>query len=206
MLLPPQVTFRNMAPSESLDRLIRTEAAKLEKYYDRISGCRVLIEQPHRHQRAGKRLHVRIDLTLPGEELVISHGPTDLHATLQDLDEERRRKSADIDAVEQHAEVAVRAAFDLARRRVQDFARRQRGAVKTHEQPEHGRIVRRPDGADYGFIQAADGHEVYFHRNSFIAGSFEEATVGAEVRFVEEKGEKGPQASSVRLAAKGHSA
>ena len=204
MLVSPQVTFRNMDPSEAVEREVLAEAAKLEKYYDRISGCRVLVERPHRHQRAGSRVHVRIDLTVPGEELVISHEPASLHASLQDLDLPARRKSTDIDAVEQYAPVAVREAFDLARRRLQDFACRQRGDVKVHELPGHGRIVRRFDAEGYGFIEAADGHEVYFHQNSILNGAFDEAVVGAEVRFAEESAEKGPQASSVRLIGKHH--
>jgi cold shock CspA family protein len=43
---------------------------------------------------------------------------------------------------------------------------------------------------------------VYFHRNSVLLGDFEHMTVGSAVSFVEEEGERGPQASSVALLGK----
>jgi cold shock CspA family protein len=52
-------------------------------------------------------------------------------------------------------------------------------------------------GQGYGFIETADGREVYFHRNSVRDDAFEHLTVASEVRFVEEMGEKGPQAKRV---------
>ncbi|MGO9847760.1 MAG: cold-shock protein [Methylocella sp.] len=59
-------------------------------------------------------------------------------------------------------------------------------------------------GDDYGFIETSDGREVYFHRNSVLDNAFDRLTVGSEVRFVEEIGQKGPQASTVRLVGKHH--
>ena len=55
-----------------------------------------------------------------------------------------------------------------------------------------------------GFIETADGHEVCFHRNSVLDDAFDRLTVGSEVRFVEELGEKGPQASTVHEIGKHH--
>ncbi len=57
-----------------------------------------------------------------------------------------------------------------------------------------------PDG--YGFIRSFDNLEVYFHRNSVLHGDFERLTVGTEVRFEPEEGDKGLQASSVQIVAK----
>jgi cold shock CspA family protein len=59
-------------------------------------------------------------------------------------------------------------------------------------------------GDNCGFIETADGREVFFHRNSVLDEAFDRLTVGSEVRFVEEMGEKGPQASTVRLIGKHH--
>ena len=63
----------------------------------------------------------------------------------------------------------------------------------------HGRVARFLAGEDSGFIETADGREIYFHRNAVLNGGFARLSVGSEVRFVEEEGEKGAQASTVRL-------
>jgi len=49
----------------------------------------------------------------------------------------------------------------------------------------------------YGFIEDEEGREIYFHRNSVLGIAFEKLHVGAKVRFAEEDGDKGPQASTV---------
>jgi cold shock CspA family protein len=95
--------------------------------------------------------------------------------------------------------VAVRDAFRKARRRLQDVIRRMEGAVKEHEPPRTGRIARFLAGTEGGFIETDDGDEVYFHGNSVIGG-FGRLKVGDRVRFAEEIGEKGLQASTVRPA------
>jgi cold shock CspA family protein len=74
--------------------------------------------------------------------------------------------------------------------------------VKHHEAEPTG-IVKSVDAfGEFGFLEAADGHEVYFHRNSVLDDAFSRLTVGARVTFVEEMGEKGPQASTVKLLGK----
>jgi cold shock CspA family protein len=49
----------------------------------------------------------------------------------------------------------------------------------------------------YGFLETPDGRELYFHEHSVLDGGFPELEVGSEVRFIEEPGEKGPQATTV---------
>ena len=71
MQLPLQVTLRDISPSEAIEAYIRERAAKLEQFYDRIMSCRVVVEAPVRHHRKGGPYKVRIDLTVPGDELVI---------------------------------------------------------------------------------------------------------------------------------------
>ncbi|HVB38068.1 MAG TPA: HPF/RaiA family ribosome-associated protein, partial [Vicinamibacterales bacterium] len=152
MQLPVQITFRNMDRSEALEDEIGRRVAKLETYYGRIMACRVSIERPHRHQQEGNRFRVRIDLTVPGEEIVISHESPTLHANLQDLDADKRTKAAEVDAVQKYGRVAIHEAFDTARRRLQDYARRQRGDVKSHEAPPHGQVVRLMPELNGGFL------------------------------------------------------
>ena len=74
---------------------------------------------------------------------------------------------------------------------------RQKGKVKLHETPPHGTVARLFEYEGYGFIQSADGREIYFHRNSVLNSDFDKLEIGAQVRFEEAVGEKGPQATTV---------
>ena len=178
MELSLQITTRNVSISEAANADIREKAAKLDSFYDRIIGCRVTVEAPHRHQQKGIHYNVRIDLTVPGAELVVKREPNeDIY-------------------------VAIRDAFDAARRQLEDFAHRQRGDVKTREAAPHARVSKLFPERGYGFLEAQDGREVYFHRNSVLNGGFDRLEVGMEVRFSEEEGEEGPQASTVALVGK----
>jgi cold shock CspA family protein len=98
--------------------------------------------------------------------------------------------------------VAIRKFFDVAKRQIEDAERDLRGEVKAHVLESHGRVAKLIAGEDYGFIEMPDGREIYFHRNSVLDAGFDRVSVGAEVRFVEEEGVRGPQASTVRLVGK----
>jgi cold shock CspA family protein len=202
-LIPTQVTFRGLAHDDALEKEIRERVSWLEQFYEGIVRCRVLVEVPHRHRHDGRHFHVRIETTVPGgPPIVVNHEPS-LHGRLKDVDDETHRKEHEIESVHRYGSVAVHEAFDAARRRLEDFAREQRGTVKAHEVPAHGEVVElsTPDG--YGFIQAGE-QRVYFSRASVLDDKFDDLAVGASVAFVEEQGEKGPQASTVRLLGKHH--
>jgi cold shock CspA family protein len=200
-VIPTQVTFRGLAHSDELEADIRERVDWLDQYYAGIVRCRVLVEVPHRHRHDGRHFHVRVELTVPGgAPIVVSHEPS-LHARLKDVDEEIHRKEAEIESAHRYAAVAVREAFDTARRRLEDFSREQRGAVKAHEAPAHGEVVELQ--AAYGFIQAGEGR-IYFSRASVLGAAFDELKIGSRVAFVQEEGEKGPQASTVRVLGKHH--
>lgn len=202
-LIPTQITFRGLAHSDALEADIRERVASLEQFYAGIVRCRVLVEVPHRHRHDGRHFHVRIEATVPGEAaIVVSHEPS-LHGPMKDIEEAAHRKETEIESVHRYARVAVHRAFDAARRRLQDFAREQRGAVKIHEVPAHGQVVEISKVDGYGFIQA-DERQIYFSRASVLDEAFDKLVVGTPVAFVEEKGEKGPQASTVRVLGKHH--
>src|SRR4029434_1943587 len=94
-----------------------------------VVGVGVLAELHHRHPRAGRPFHVRIELTVPrAAPIVVSREPS-LHPTLKDEEREAPRKAADVDSVRRYAAVAVRDAFDVARRRLEDIAREQRSTI-----------------------------------------------------------------------------
>ncbi len=180
MRLPLQITYRDMLPSEAVDRCIRERAARLDQFCDRIMSCRVVVESRHHRHRQGALYHIGIDLTAPGDEIVVSREPA-THRSHEDV------------------YVAIRDAFDALRRRLEDYMRRHRRQVKAHESAPRGRIVRLDGKNDYGFIETSDGREIYFHRNSIVNADFDRLEKGDVVRFHEEAGEMGPQASTVHL-------
>lgn len=190
-----------MESSDAIDGAIREEVEKLETFFDHINSCRVVVEIPHHHHERGNPVHVRIDLTVPGREIVIRHEPS--HHDLK-KQVEKNRKLHNIQAAHKDAYLAIHDAFKVARRELQDYVRRLRGEVKIHQAVPAARVQRLFADEGYGFIENSAGEEIYFHRNSLINGDFEKLSVGSEVTYVEEKGDKGLQASTVRLVAKNH--
>jgi len=175
MKIPLQITARNLDLAEVYKEDIRKKAEKLDKFYDQIMRCRVVVEVPHRHSHEGILYKVHIHMTVPHTELVVE-----------------RELAEDL-------EVAIRDAFDAARRKLEDFARQQRGDVKQHEALPHARISALFLDGGYGFLITLDDREIYFHEHSVVNRDFKHLKVGMEVRFVEEQGEKGPQASAVTV-------
>lgn len=183
--LPVQVTFRNMDHSDFIDAEVRKKAAELDRFSDRIMSCRVVVEAPHRRHQKGTLYDIRIDLTLPGKEVVVT-------------------RSGPLDHAHEDAHVAIRDAFVAATRQVEDHMRKRRGQTKAHETPTHGTIARM--FPDYGFIETSDGREIYFHQNSVAGGEFEKLNPGDEVRLViaYDESPEGPQASTVVPIGKHH--
>jgi len=178
MQVAPDISFRDIAPSDAIEERIRGRIDKLERMYGRIVGCQVVVEAPHRRQRQGKVFRVRVHVTVPGGEIVAGRDPAQ-HQAYEDV------------------YVAVRDAFDAVERRLEDHARKQRGAVKRHEEQPTARVARIFPEAGYGFLATRDGREIYFHRNSVVNRGFDELEPGTVVRFVEEPGDDGPQATTV---------
>ena len=108
MQIPLQITFREMDPSEAVDERVHEKAAWLEQFCDGITACHVVVEERHRHQHQGRLFHVRIDLTVPNKVLVVNR---EVHANQAHED----------------VYVAIRDAFDAARRQLEDYVRERRG-------------------------------------------------------------------------------
>ena len=197
MLLPVQVTFRNIEDRAGLDDYVQKEAAKLERFYSRISSCRVVVERPQR-ATSSKLFHVRIDLGVPNEELVVKHIPS-LHGTLKDMQAQKSGREARSVLEHKDPKRAIHEAFQEMGRQLQDYARRQEGAVKA-KQGVQGAVVKEisPEQG-YGFLETDDGRAIYFHQASVLDGHFPQLRVGTKVKFSEEMGEKGPQASTVKV-------
>ncbi len=123
---------------------------------------------------------------MPGQEIAVKREPSE-HAEYRNI------------------QVALRDAFDSARRRLEDYVRRRRGAVKVLDTAPHARVSKLFPDEGYGFLSTPDDREIYFHRNSVLHEAFDRLEIGTEVTFVEESGKKGPQASTVKLVGKhGH--
>jgi cold shock CspA family protein/ribosome-associated translation inhibitor RaiA len=181
-----------------VEEWIREEAAKLDEFYTHIMSCRVVVEFPSRRHRWGSRYHVRIDLTIPGGELVVKHEPS-LHSSFQRTHEGKVVKHLEVNAPHKELRQAIDDSFNEMRRRLQDYARRQRGDVKIHEPPPRARVSKLVPAAGHGFLETSGGREIYFHENSVVNAGFRNLKIGTVVTFVEEEGEKGPQASTVKL-------
>lgn len=126
-----QITFRNMTSSPKVEEWVREAAGKLETFYGQITGCHVAVEVPHRHHVRGTLYHVRIDITLPGGELVIKREAS-LARSARSRGQLGSSKQSEIDAPHKNLRTAINDAFKAAARRIQDYGRRQRGDVKTH--------------------------------------------------------------------------
>jgi cold shock CspA family protein len=180
MQTPIEIAFQHCEPSEEIRAEIAKQAKRLERLSDRITSCHVAISGPQTRHRQGDVFKIDVRIAMPEHHDVIvtrTHG----------------------DAPErEHPLVAVREAFDAAVRQIEDAARDMRGQIKEHMAESHGRVTKFLAGEDCGFIETAEGREIYFHRNAVLGGAFDRLTIGSEVRFVEEKGVKGAQASTVR--------
>ena len=93
MQIPLQITARDIAMTPNIEHKIRSKVQKLENFYDRILGCRVLVESPHRSNHKGNLYNVRVRLTIPGGELVVKREPSEnLYVAMRDTFEAARRQ------------------------------------------------------------------------------------------------------------------
>jgi cold shock CspA family protein/ribosome-associated translation inhibitor RaiA len=186
MQVPSEVVFQNCEPSTELSSEVAQQLKRLEKFSPRITSCRVVIHGPKTRHRHGDVFKVDLWIAMPQhKDIVVT-------------------KSRDDVPENTHPLVAIRNAFAAAQRQIEDAAREMRGQVKVHRPPDEGRVARFLAGEDCGFIETADGREIYFHRNAVLNDAFDRLAQGSKVRFVEEEGEKGPQASTVRLVGQPH--
>ncbi len=185
MRVPLELSFRNIPKTSRIEDMIRERVDKLETFHDQIISCRVAVEGPHEHQDSGSPFRIRISLRIPpGHELAVDREPGRDH--LHD----------DLPTV-------MNRAFDALERQVKKLKEKQQGEVKKHPDQEVGGLVNKlfPEEG-YGFIRSTDGRDIYFHRNSVLGEDFPRLEIGTGVRFVEEPGEEGPQASTVKIVSK----
>jgi len=148
MILPLTVTFRNVTPSDWIEADIRKRADKLETYCRHITSCRVIVDIPHRHHRLGNCFTIHIDMTVPGEEIAVTHG-SNVYGVARNLDEYEEGKN-DVKETRKDLRLVIKGVFDVARRRLQEYSRRHRSDVKRHGDSPRGRARtrRRPAPAE----------------------------------------------------------
>ncbi len=182
MQTPLRLSWHNVDPSDAVEVHVRREVARLERFSDRITGCTVALEAPsNHHRRSGGKYRVRIEISVPAGKLVVGRDPpkTWTHADLY---------------------LAVKAAFREAQRQVDDYFSRLEDRTRERVRPARASVARIFPDEGYGFLLTPDGREIYFHERSVLNGAFARLDPGTEVRFVEEAGDEGPQASTVALA------
>jgi cold shock CspA family protein/ribosome-associated translation inhibitor RaiA len=176
--VPVEVTGKGYTLTPAEEDAVRAAVSRLERFYGRLTACKVVVAVPNRRPTGDPVAYtVRLALSVPQGELAVT----------------RQAKPSFREALQD--------AFDAARRQLQDFGRELRGDIKQHGPADRGIVSRLLSYEGYGFITTEDGRELYFHRNSVLDEGFDRLAEGMEVRFAEEEGEKGPQASSVVPAA-----
>ncbi len=175
---PVKIVIRDIPSSPALEDHIRKKAEKLTHYYNHINSCQVVIDVPQKHKRQGKLFNVRIDLTVPGKELIVN----------RKLDED--------------VYIAVRDAFAALLRQLENYSRKRRGDVKTHENGNHGYISKIFSHDGYGFIQGIDGNEYYFSVTNMSPTQFEKLTIGDSVQFFSVTADDGFHAHHVTIERK----
>lgn len=194
MIPSVQVTFRNMTAIEDVRKEIETRVQKLETYCKPILSCRVTIEAPANHHRKGEPFHVRIDAALADGRVDVKYAESSYPAGV--------RKGKETTSEHNLLMYTIREAFDATRRQLQDHTHKRRSEIKTHEPDVIATVRQIFQSKEYGYLETADGREIYFHANCVTGSKFEKMKPGEKVHFVETEGMKGAQASSVRIVKK----
>ncbi len=182
MIVPIEISYRDVEKTEAIDNLIREKASKLNRFCDHIISCRIAVERPHEYVRTGNQFRVRLDISVPpGHSVVVSKEPGNnkMHDPLP---------------------AVIRDAFKAAEKQLKGLSEKKRNDVKFHPHQEATAFIERifPDEG-YGYIRDMDGREVYFHKNSVVNNGFENLKTGTTVHYFEAEGEEGPQATTVHV-------
>jgi cold shock CspA family protein/ribosome-associated translation inhibitor RaiA len=188
MQIPVEIAFHNLDNITWAESEIRARVAKLEKIYDRLTTCRVRVDQRATNATGTIPPVVRIELSIPGhKDLVVSHEPDHLQRKFQTPDLHN----------------AINEAFRIAEDRLVEFKnqrqRRTKEPLHDGENQFLGQVAELTPGEDFGFLLTKEGSLLYFHRNSLLTGDFDKLQRGDEVYYVEDTGDTGPTAAKVRL-------
>ena len=187
MQVPIEIAFHNLDPIPWAEEEIRSRIAKLEQIFDRLVTCRVRVDQRANNSSRNIPPVVRIELGVPGKDLVVSHEPDHLQHKFQSPDLRNAINEAFRIAEDQLAEY---------KRQMQDRSTEPLHAVQSQVL---GQVADIDPSGDFGFVLTNTGGMLYFHRNSVLSGDFTKLRRGDEVHYIEEMGDTGPTASKVRV-------
>ncbi len=131
MSVPTQITFLHVDSSPAVETRIQDEIRTLERHFSRIQNCRVVVEAPHHHHQRGAGFAVRVDLRVPGSEIVVNQSPS-LRSTLSKSESPEWQKHLETHPEHKDVYICIRDAFSAARRQLEDYARMLRGHTKPH--------------------------------------------------------------------------
>jgi ribosomal subunit interface protein len=172
-MLPLQITLRDIYHSPVLENTIRKKVDKLKTFNGNIVSCHVVIEATQKHKHQGKLYNVRIDIIVPGKELVVT-----------------KKTNEDV-------YVAIRDSFNAIVRQLEEHTRKRHGRVKSHNHVMHGYVVRMIPAEGYGFIEGIDGNEYYFSITNMSNTDFNKLSIGDAVEYTPEMTNDGHQAQHV---------
>jgi ribosomal subunit interface protein len=187
MQIPAEIAFHNIETSDSIEDAIRDHIARLERIYDRMTTCRVRVDQRNQNANGTIPPVVHIEISVPGGgDIVVAHEAGHLQRKFQAPDLRN----------------AINEAFRIAEQRLAKYKDRltNRSAAQTHEATRAftGQIAELMPEKDYGYLMTKEGGLLYFHRNSLLSGNFDKLKRGDDVTYVEDMGDTGPIATKVR--------
>jgi ribosomal subunit interface protein len=180
-----EIAFRDLDPSDFIRNLVEERVERLERFHPNITGCRVVVEAPHRSAEGhNPPIGISVEVDVPAKPRIVA----------KDSEQQRAMKGGHL--------AAINRAFEAVERQLEDLKDKQRGEVKRHENAgQTGSVVRLFPEQGYGFIELAGGPELHFTRTAMIGGGFDQLTVGTMVQVTQAaaEGPMGPQASFVGM-------
>jgi ribosome-associated translation inhibitor RaiA/cold shock CspA family protein len=176
---PLEIRFIGMEPSEAIEAAARRKSEKLDLFRPDVMACRATIVAEDKHRNQGRTFTVRVDVTVPGREIAVDR----VH--------------------DEDVYVALREAFDDAKRQLEDTVRRVRGQEKQHPVPLHGEVARFAEEGRCGFIVTPQGDEYWFGPENVVGAAYDKLEAGMAVQFIPEVAAEGRQAKRVSLGKHG---
>ena len=179
---PLQLETAGLPVSSHLQEIIDGHVRQLEDRFGRMTAMRLAIRAPGGHHRMGAPMAVSIQIALPGSREI----------NVKPVSNDRDPRQADI-------VFAVNDAFRRATVQLERHGSDLNDRPKQRHGAETGRISHLDEAKACGSLTTEDKREIYFHANSVLGGKFDKLSLGDKVAYHEESGQKGPQASTVRL-------
>lgn len=167
-----KIEWQNTKPSPYWNAVIQGHFDRLKQGRQKITHARVTLRKSQHHLNGAEE--ATVVLSVPGRTLTANKTAETIGDVINEV----------FDAVGQ----------ELQRYKEKKEEIGYKPPARTHP---HGVIVRLFKDRHYGFIQADDQEDIYFHRNSVSGFSFESLEVGTRVEFESEEGDEGLQASRV---------